>query len=100
MARLIDADRLERAVTFGYIETCHDLTPKQIDMVAKFTARILGEIAAAPTHKAEPIVRCKDCKHFDTKDCPIDGLINVNGYCDRGERKDDPQTYTINAGEV
>lgn len=37
-------------------------------------------------NKGEPVVRCRDCRHFDTKDCPIPagGVVNVNGYCDRG----------------
>ena len=37
------------------------------------------------------VVRCRDCKHFDTDGCPIPagGVVNVNGYCDRGERKCD-----------
>lgn len=52
--RQIDADKLEREVTLAYIETCHELTPEQIDAVAKFTARVIGEINAAPTHNTEP----------------------------------------------
>lgn len=36
------------------------------------------------------VVRCKDCKHFEQAECPWDELflINVNGYCSRGERKE------------
>ena len=37
------------------------------------------------------VVRCKDCKHFEQAECPWDELfvINVNGYCSRGQRKED-----------
>lgn len=34
------------------------------------------------------LVRCKECKHLDTKYCPWDGLLDLNGFCSRGERKE------------
>ena len=41
-----------------------------------------------------PVVRCKDCVHYDYDDCYLDGRgTNENDYCSwaekRGERKDD-----------
>ena len=54
--RLIDADALERNITLIYLETCHEgLTPPQIDLIAKFSAKALSEITHAPTIEAEPV---------------------------------------------
>ena len=43
-----------------------------------------------PAADVVEVVRCKDCKHFEQAECPWDELflINVNGYCSRGERKE------------
>lgn len=52
----------------------------------------------APTVDAVPVVRCKDCiRRYDTDECPMCFLIGGryyeftqgNGFCDRGERKED-----------
>ena len=54
--RLIDADALERNITLIYLETCHEgLTPPQIDLIAKFSAKALSEITHAPTIDAVPL---------------------------------------------
>ena len=53
---------------------------------------------SAPTIDAVPVVRCKYCiRRYDTDECPMCFLIegkyyeytNGNGFCDRGERKED-----------
>lgn len=37
----------------------------------------------------DELIRCKDCKHFQTDECPWAlPVINVNGFCSRGERKE------------
>lgn len=35
------------------------------------------------------VVRCKDCKYLEEDECPWTGVIDWNGYCSRGERKED-----------
>lgn len=56
------------------------------------------QIADATTIDAVEVVRCKYCiKRYDTDECPMcfvsDGkyyeYTNWNGYCDRGERKEE-----------
>lgn len=60
-------------------------------------ASCLNELNAQPTIDAEPVVRCKDCKHRGTDNCPMhckgvhadeDFLKKVdNDFCSYGERK-------------
>ena len=58
------------------------------------------DIEEMPTIDAVPVVRCKDCiRRYDTDECPMCFLIegnyceytNENGFCDRGERKEDAE---------
>lgn len=35
------------------------------------------------------LVRCKDCKYLEEDECPWTGVIDWNGYCSRGERRED-----------
>ena len=71
-------------------------------------AQILAD--NAPTIDAEPVVRCKDCKHRSENECPMfheewiarydsvtedgDDWLNINdytrddGFCDWGERRE------------
>ena len=55
------------------------------------------QIADAPTINAVEVVRCKDCiRRYDTDECPMCFLsegqyyefTRDDGFCDRGERKD------------
>ena len=85
--RLIDADALKRrAITVRFFG-------KDIMMVST------SEIDDAPTIDAVQVVRCKDCKHHEellnNNDenvlCwvhDIDVIVDGNGYCSYGERKD------------
>ncbi len=87
--RLIDADALKKLAEdhgFGF---------------ADFQA-----IDNAPTIDAVPVVRCRECKHRETVDCPMcheeyhfdedDGgdyslwtrMVDPNGFCSCGERKE------------
>ena len=86
--RLIDADALkEKAIKVSTVKRKH------IYLKAVGTR----EIARAPTIDAEPVVRCKDCKHRGTDDCPMhykgvpadeDFLKKVdNDFCSYGERR-------------
>ena len=80
MARLIDADALWYR-TFS----CED------------AADVRKEIEIAPTVDAVELVRCKDCKHYNTASCS-DGCgwceeMNAgwsdNDFCSYGERRED-----------
>lgn len=57
-------------------------------------------IKKMPTIDAVPVVRCKDCKHFEVDDGLPDGRLCLmhghrwtaprpDDYCSRGERKED-----------
>lgn len=62
-----------------------------------YPAIVKGVLEAAPSVDAVPVVRCKDCiRRYDTDECPmcfLSGGLYVectqdDGFCDRGERKD------------
>ncbi len=48
-------------------------------------------LSARCANKAYPLVRCKDCKHYDSfsQSCRdgIDGIMTPDFYCANGERK-------------
>ena len=93
--RLIDADALLMFDTWTWFDEWGNCTP---------AGKIIMD---APTIDAEPVVRCKDCKHRHGFDCPMydeqwftidegDGyydsdfrIVDVtedDGFCDCGER--------------
>ena len=48
----------------------------------------------APTVDAVPVVRCKDCKHYDGKWCLLLDMVNSDmgdWFCAYGERRTDEQ---------
>ena len=62
-----------------------------------YPAIVKGVLESAPTVDAVSVVRCKDCiRRYDSDECPmcyVSGgqyyeYTSGNGYCDRGERKD------------
>ena len=86
MSRYIDADAIK--LEKGFFE--------KVDNVPKFY-EWLGK---QPTVDAVPVVRCKDCKHYDV----INGENHVfpycrewlgeterHGYCHKAERKDEDE---------
>ena len=78
MARLIDADRaLEVVRNQG---TAH---PDAYHLT-NYATLILRE---APTVDAVPVVRCRDCKYFETWLCQNEDNSD-NWFCADGERKD------------
>ena len=77
--RLIDADALKIEIAIlhgGDYKTIHYLNH-------------------APTVDAVPVIRCKDCKHWQCDDsesyCDELGIFNtdVNSYCSYAERKEE-----------
>lgn len=82
MSRLIDADKLERQEYWGN-ERCFDYVDAE-------------DIDNAPTVDAVPVVRCKDCKHYDIGgSCIICGFQSrkPDDFCSYGERKDDKHEH-------
>ena len=81
--RLIDVDKLERQEYWGN-ERCFDYVDAE-------------DIDNAPTVDAVPVVRCKDCKHYEIhkpkvlENCERNGYIipmKPDDFCSYGERKD------------
>ena len=63
-----------------------------------YPAIVKSSIESAPAVDAVKVVRCKDCiRRYDSDECPmcyVSGgqyyeYTSGNGYCDRGERKED-----------
>lgn len=95
--RLIDANVLLNdglRVSFGYDANGLLLIPVR---------DVVRSIEGAPTFDAEPVVRCKECKHRgDTYKCPMRRLVlpldgaghyedftTDDGYCHCGEKKEE-----------
>ena len=75
--RLIDGDKLQRQ-EFDGEEACFDYVDAE-------------DIDNAPTVDAVPVVRCKDCKHYDIGgSCIICGFQSrkPDDFCSYGERKE------------
>ena len=62
-----------------------------------YPAIVKSSIESAPAVNAVSVVRCKDCiRRYDSDECPMCHVsggqyyeyTSGNGYCDRGERKD------------
>ena len=93
--RLIDADAIlkadensDKAIVLG--------SGKALEIAY---ALLKKKVADAPTVDAVPVVRCKDCKHYDMGVCLkiySDGNVhsaawqsrNPDDYCSYGERKE------------
>ena len=92
--RLIDADALKKALE-EQIESYEEIdweTGAYHDVIVNF----IGE---APTIDAVPVVRCKDCRFYNTTGCQtgfgwcespvVSTGVYDEWYCADGERKDD-----------
>ena len=80
--RLIDADRLSEAI--------YDNVSAPYEEAVWAKEDCLAEIEAAQTVDAVPVVRCRECKHYDGKwMCKISGVPSrkPNDFCSYGERK-------------
>lgn len=83
--RLIDAD----ALMIATLNFCNGYKVKWTDR------KVISWINHAPTIDAVPVVRCKDCKYWDTKGiCDLHTEVNAvwmdaNDFCSKGERRSD-----------
>lgn len=79
--RLIDADALK--------EIAHEMIeedPEAFNGGYSYDAVTVGEIDDAPTIDAVPVVRCKDCKHYNKDVCWCNmhsHFIDCDGYACR-----------------
>ena len=98
--RLIDADALKNALiecTPYAIDPVYRNTNSNIDM---FT--IMDILDELPTIEAIPVVRCKDCKYYDTIGCSkgfgwcenIDRGTSDNFYCANGKQLNKEEVQT------
>lgn len=84
--RLIDADAVKFEVEYGYDNKGVLLVPYR---------DIKKSMEATKTVDAVPVVRCKDCKHYEPEEyefgCVFAGglsYVKPDDYCSYGERKD------------
>lgn len=87
MPRLIDAD--------NFLDLFYVASAGQDKAFINAVEMVLDD---TPTIDAEPVVRCKDCKHWGTgyggetdyaKTCEFAGwMVGANGYCVYGEKMD------------
>jgi hypothetical protein len=98
--RLIDADQMAVDEFEAYMSAQVQITD-DLKWLVNFAAhsKIQKLIADTPTVDAGPVVRCKDCKHYDMGVCLkiySDGNVHPEAwqsrrpddFCSYGERKD------------
>lgn len=98
--RLIDADALKADLRISYedLKKIYDDLEHHEDrqicggQLATFLEAIL-RVKDAPTIDAVPVVRCKDCKYYNTQALAcfrpnFNGWIGMNGFCSYAERKE------------
>ncbi len=96
MAEYIDRDAIYKA----FANACTDVLERasEIEYIAGFSYELVIEILDnIPAADVAPVVRCKDCEHFDRnvfdfkgfKICPASGMyITPEDYCSYAERKE------------
>ena len=99
MAKYIDADLMALNESEAYMSAQAKIEdPRLFGLNSVVHRKIQQLIAETPAVEAAEVVNCKDCiKRYDTDECPMcfvsDGkyyeYTNGNGYCDRGERKEE-----------
>ena len=93
--RLIDADELKELFreVIGGIAKKPEIQ-KDLEHMVRASAMTIQMIDDAPTIDAVPVVRCKDCKHFNGIDYCFEGERGYNSidgecFCECGRRKDE-----------
>ena len=102
MARLIDADAFDRALaSHEFSAALNEAADKDgpfEDMPMYYSAQSFRDtMRCRPTIDAVPVVRCKDCVHYNTTGCSVgfgwceDAVVNTgvcdDFYCADGERR-------------
>jgi len=86
--RLIDADKALKQINEWLHQT------RAIPLDTSYHFELLGCVEDCPTIDAVPVVRCKDCKHYNTIGCSkgfgwcenIDRGTSDNFYCANGKQ--------------
>lgn len=89
MPRYIDAD----AVIDIAMQYCPD-DDGSCSKAGVDIREMIDEIECLPTVDAEPVVRCKDCKKWETINCPFArDFVKWDGFkfCAWGERREDEE---------
>lgn len=84
--RLTDADAL-REEMLGRFNRFRELKQDSIAQDYNFAATIIGN---APTVDAVPVVRCRECRHYNGEYCTNPYGLKLPGprsFCDCGQRK-------------
>ena len=84
--RLIDADMADVVIIY---DKDNELT--QVSAIREYIERQRAFLDKFPTIDAVPVVRCRECKHYDGKwMCKISGVPSrkPNDFCSYGERKE------------
>ena len=84
--RLIDADMADVVIIY---DKDNELT--QVSAIREYIDRQRAFLDKFPTIDAVPVVRCRECKHYDGKRmCTISGVPSrkPNDFCSYGERKE------------
>ena len=94
--RLIDADALKELFreVIGGIAKKPEMSGNLEHMV-RASAMVIEMIKDAPTIEPEQIVRCKDCKYYQTRQksvflpqcCWFDVLTKPNDFCSNGRKE-------------
>lgn len=100
MARLIDADKLEKSLQLSIASWSRDCN-SNAPVIVRTYKDVLERLKNAQTVDAVEVVRCKDCKHYKPQSksahwnnkapyCCRQTVVKVNpdGFCSYGERKD------------
>ena len=83
--RLIDADMADVVIIY---DKSNELT--QVSAIREYIERQRAFLDKFPTIDAVPVVRCRECKHYDGKwMCKISGVPSrkPNDFCSYGERR-------------
>ena len=96
MSRLIDVEFAEREITdYKRMQTAsHYPTSAECKAVWHGMELAIKVLHNCPTIDAEPVVRCKDCEHYQT-----DVLFNRNYCCGRLRKPEDYCSYGAKMGE-
>ena len=58
----------------------------------EYIMRYENEVLQLLPDKIQPLIRCKDCKHFDGVDCRVNDIVNImdtDWFCADGERREE-----------
>lgn len=90
MARLIDADAIEKEIYKWMPKDQETWMDGEIPPIENLIVSIMMTIQEQETIDAVPVIRCKDCTYYrgDHKYCVNDMFAIENGFCNWAERKE------------